>query len=37
MTHHDWKEQLAPFFGAFAEAKAQFDPNHVLTPGQGIF
>jgi cytokinin dehydrogenase len=37
MTHLDWELQLAPLFGAFALAKAAFDPNHVLTPGQGIF
>jgi FAD/FMN-containing dehydrogenase len=37
MTHHDWRVQLAPFFDAFADAKEHFDPNHVLTPGQGIF
>jgi hypothetical protein len=37
MTRLDWAAQLAPSYGAFALAKAIFDPNDVLTPGQGIF
>jgi cytokinin dehydrogenase len=38
MTHADWVAQLEPAFGAFAAAKATFDPDGVLTtPGQGIF
>jgi len=37
MSQADWRAQLAPAYGAFALAKARFDPNHVLTPGQGIF
>jgi hypothetical protein len=37
MSHADWQTQLSPLFGAFAAAKALFDPGNVLTPGQGIF
>ncbi len=37
MTHADWVAQLDPLFGAFALAKLVFDPDNVLTPGQGIF
>jgi FAD/FMN-containing dehydrogenase len=37
MTRADWVEQLDPYFGAFAALKAAFDPDDVLTPGQGIF
>ena len=33
----DWRVQLAPFWESFANAKARFDPDHVLTPGQRIF
>jgi cytokinin dehydrogenase len=37
MTHADWVAQLDPVFGLFALAKLAFDPDNVLTPGQGIF
>lgn len=37
MSAADWKEHFEPRFNAFADAKAAFDPNNVMTPGQGIF
>jgi hypothetical protein len=37
MTRADWVAQLHPDFGAFVAAKHAFDPDDVLTPGQGIF
>jgi FAD/FMN-containing dehydrogenase len=33
----DWEDQLGPAWDDFVEAKAAFDPHHVLTPGQRIF
>jgi FAD/FMN-containing dehydrogenase len=33
----DWIEHFGASFPAFAARKARFDPNGVLTPGQGIF
>ncbi|APR88619.1 putative cytokinin oxidase [Minicystis rosea] len=37
VTQADWKEHFSPLWGLFKAAKAAFDPDHVLTPGQGIF
>jgi cytokinin dehydrogenase len=37
MTHADWVAQINPLFGIFSLAKLVFDPDNVLTPGQGIF
>ena len=37
MSHADWHQHFAPLFWAFELAKLAFDPNNVLTPGQGIF
>lgn len=34
---HPWIEHFGSSFPAFAARKARFDPNGVLTPGQGIF
>lgn len=36
-TQDDWEAQLAPYWDDFLDAKARFDPHHVLAPGQGIF
>ncbi len=37
MTRHDWQEHYQPLWGAFVSAKRHFDPDEILTPGQGIF
>jgi FAD/FMN-containing dehydrogenase len=37
LTPEDWRGQLHPFWGRFAQAKRRYDPDHVLTPGQGLF
>jgi FAD/FMN-containing dehydrogenase len=37
MTRADWEAHYQPLWSTFEAAKALFDPNHVLTPGQGIF
>jgi cytokinin dehydrogenase len=33
----DWRDHYGPTYGAVLAAKARWDPNHVLTPGQGMF
>ena len=33
----EWREHFHPVWEAFQAAKTAFDPDHVLTPGQGIF
>jgi FAD/FMN-containing dehydrogenase len=37
MSATDWRAHYGPLWDDFADAKARFDPNGVLTPGQGIF
>jgi cytokinin dehydrogenase len=37
MTRHDWQKHFQPLWGAFVSAKRHFDPDEILTPGQGIF
>lgn len=37
MTRHDWQKHYQPLWGAFVSAKRHFDPDEILTPGQGIF
>ena len=37
MTKHDWQKHYQPLWGAFVSAKRHFDPDNILTPGQGIF
>lgn len=37
MTKHDWQKHFQPAWGEFASAKHLYDPDNVLTPGQGIF
>ncbi|RDX64778.1 Cytokinin dehydrogenase 3, partial [Mucuna pruriens] len=36
-TRGQWVEQFGPKWKLFKERKAQFDPNRILSPGQGIF
>jgi FAD/FMN-containing dehydrogenase len=33
----DWRDHYGPGWPSFAAAKVRYDPQHVLTPGQGIF
>lgn len=33
----DWIQHYGPVWGRFQNAKQRFDPNNVLTPGQGMF
>lgn len=37
MTPADWQQHFGAQWCDFAAAKEQFDPNHLLNPGQGIF
>ena len=37
MSHEDWEAHFGPVFDAFEDDKEEFDPDGVLTPGQGIF
>jgi FAD/FMN-containing dehydrogenase len=37
MTRHDWQKHYQPLWGAFVRAKRHFDPDEIMTPGQGIF
>lgn len=37
LTPEDWRTHFGPAWPAFATAKRTYDPNGVLTPGQGIF
>jgi FAD/FMN-containing dehydrogenase len=37
MTKQDWHKHFQPRWGAFRAAKQRFDPDHIMTPGQGIF
>ena len=37
MTAADWRHHFGGRWDAFARAKRRFDPDGVLTPGQGIF
>jgi cytokinin dehydrogenase len=37
MTRHDWQKHFQPLWGAFVSSKQHFDPDEILTPGQGIF
>ncbi|KAI4335292.1 hypothetical protein L6164_013953 [Bauhinia variegata] len=36
-TKQEWKEYFGPKWKTFQERKAEFDPKHILAPGQGIF
>ena len=37
MEHADWAQHFDPLWDAFVAAKRYFDPDNILTPGQGIF
>lgn len=37
LTPHDWKLQFGSVWETFNRMKERFDPDHVLTPGPGIF
>lgn len=37
LSHADWKRQFGPCWERLQRAKESFDPDGVLTPGQGIF
>jgi cytokinin dehydrogenase len=37
MTKQDWHEHFQPQWGQFSSAKQLFDPDNIMTPGQGIF
>lgn len=37
MTRSDWQRHFRPLWDAFAIAKRLYDPDNILTPGQGIF
>lgn len=36
-TPADWEDHFGCAWDDFVEAKGEYDPNNVLTPGQGIF
>ena len=36
-TPVDWQQHFQPEWDFLVDAKNHFDPDHVLTPGQGIF
>ena len=33
----DWQQHFRPVWGKLVSAKRRYDPNNLLTPGQGIF
>jgi len=37
LSQTDWKTQFGPHWEKLQRAKERFDPDNVLTPGQGIF
>jgi cytokinin dehydrogenase len=37
MTKHDWQKHYQPVWGQLVSAKQAYDPDGILTPGQGIF
>lgn len=36
-SQQDWVRHYGPAWASFQDAKHQFDPNNILTPGQGMF
>ncbi|MEH1835659.1 MAG: FAD-binding protein [Nostoc sp.] len=36
-SHSDWKQQFRPVWDRLVSAKRRYDPDNLLTPGQGIF
>lgn len=37
LDKHDWQKHFQPEWGPFVAAKRHFDPDNIMTPGQGIF
>jgi cytokinin dehydrogenase len=37
LSHEDWRSHYGDTWPRFADAKKQFDPKNILTPGPGIF
>lgn len=37
LTQADWAQHFGAAWPQFQQAKAKFDPDHILSPGQGIF
>jgi len=37
MSHEDWEDHFGSKWDDFEDAKDKYDPDNVLTPGQGIF
>ncbi len=37
MSRDDWRRHFGPAFRGLSDAKAKFDPRHVLTPGYEVF
>ncbi len=36
-SQNDWRQHFRPVWGKLVSAKRRYDPNNLLTPGQGIF
>jgi FAD/FMN-containing dehydrogenase len=36
-THGDWRSHFGPYWPALVAARHRYDPDAILTPGQGIF
>ncbi|KOP25858.1 hypothetical protein AMR41_14235 [Hapalosiphon sp. MRB220] len=36
-SQDDWQQHFRPFWGKLVSAKRRYDPDNLLTPGQGIF
>lgn len=36
-SKNDWRRHFSPAWGRFVSAKRRYDPDNVLTPGQGVF
>jgi hypothetical protein len=34
---NDWQQHFGPVWGKLVSAKRRYDPDNLLTPGQGIF
>jgi cytokinin dehydrogenase len=37
MSRRDWRQHFGPLFHKLRDAKRQYDPGHVLTPGYEVF
>ncbi|HEY8203080.1 MAG TPA: hypothetical protein VII47_17230 [Actinomycetota bacterium] len=37
VSQDDWIQHFGPLWSVLAEAKRRYDPDNILTPGQGIF